>query len=419
MSIKRKLFSNTISNGLQFGSRWILNLLLAQNLTASVFGIFSFIYSIATLIATFFTFGSNLYLLNKVGENKKEQLVYLFESLIITTFLFMLICLVYFMLYPFFAEFTSYSEFTMYGIVLAFIWSNNMNIFSFLKGLGLFEKEARAYILFSIILLTVLGLAYILEILNSLNVKWVFFGLIIINMIPLIVGIIYIRNIYSLSLADVKHNFSISSSKIKSTMKNRFSYGLHEFQSVLFSNLPFIMIGLLMSSQDLGQYKAIYILIVPILILPVVISQVLLNQLTLTKENMPIFKKIFRQFSWVTLFIGLLFMASYLIFGSFVVDFLYKGKFEEVMSLRLLNIFVMTAFLWFIKSNYEVLLTSFGKQWLRVKVLWIALVLYPVAVFLLPNHWFMLRYAVAGLLTTSFMLVVYIIFTEIKLREKC
>ena len=80
MSISKKLFSNTISNGLQFGSRWMMNILLAQNTTISTFGIFSFIYTIAILIATFFTFGSNLYMLNKIKEHKESSLSHLYTS---------------------------------------------------------------------------------------------------------------------------------------------------------------------------------------------------------------------------------------------------------------------------------------------------------------------------------------------------
>ena len=415
MSIRKKLFSNTISNGLQFGSRWMMNILLAQNTTISTFGIFSFIYTIATLVATFFTFGSNLYMLNSIKDHTKTSLSYLYTSIGISILFFSVISVIFFSFTFFTTMDTPYSDYYPYALVLAFTWSVNMNLFSFFKALGLFEKEAKAYFIFSILLLALLGIASLFHIFNTLKLEWIFIALILLNLTPTIIGIMYLKSLFSLSVHSILQNIKTSISEVQKSIKHRFSYGIHEFQSILFSNLPFLMIGTLMTANDLGQYRAIYILIVPLLILPVIISQVLLNQLTQTKTNMIVFKKTFRKVSLYTTLIGFFIMIFYFLFGTYILDIIYQDKFDSETAVSLLTIFVVTAFLWFIKSNYEVLLTSLGKQWLRVKVLWTSLILFPLLVFIIPSSFGIIRYAYAGLITTLFMLIIYIWVSETKL----
>ena len=417
MSIRKKLFSNTISNGLQFGSRWIMNILLAQNTTIATFGIFSFIYTIATLIATFFTFGSNLYMLNKIKEHKESSLSHLYTSIGISILFFSVILLLLFSFNFFISIDSLYSDYFPYAFVLAFVWSVNINIFYFFKALGLFEKEAVAYFVFSILLLSFLIVASWLNIFNTLELKWILISLILLNAIPTVIGIIHLKSLYSLSINSVIQNIKTSLLEVQDSIKHRFSYGIHEFQSILYTNLPFLMIGTFMTANDLGQYRAIYILIVPLLILPVIISQVLLNQLTQTKTDATVFKKTFRKISLYTVLIGFLIMIFYFFFGKYILDTIYNEKFNFESSVSLLTIFVLTAFLWFIKSNYEVLLTSLGKQWLRVKVLWASLVIFPFLVYIFPSNLGVIRYAYAGLITIFFMLMIYIWIAEIRLRK--
>ena len=310
-----------------------------------------------------------------------------------------------------------YSDYFYHALILAFVWSVNMNLFSFFKGLGLFDKEAKAYFVFSILLLSFLAIASWFNIFNTLDLKWIFISLIFLNLIPTFFGIINLKSLFSLSLNSIFQNIKVSLLKVQKSIKHRFSYGIHELQSILFSNLPFLMIGTLMTANELGQYRAIYILIVPLLILPVIISQVLLNQLTQAKTDMAIFKKTFRKISLYTILIGFSIMIFYFLFTTYILNTIYNDKFDFESSASLLTIFTLTAFIWFIKSNYEVLLTSLGKQWLRVKVLWLTLILYPVLIFILPKNWHIFKYASAGLLTALFILVVYVFYSEIELAK--
>ena len=410
MSIKKKLFSNTISNGLQFGSRWLMNLLFAKSLSLSLFGTFSFIYSLATLMATFFTFGSNLYLLSKGNESKEKSLKLFIESLLISTLIFLISLVTYFIISNLFFFPIQYTDVLPLGFILAFIWSVNTNIFSFFKGIGLFDKEAKAYIFFSSILLLILAFIYFLKILENIELFSVFFLLIFINLIPTVIGLYYLKVVFPNFFVDIRK--TVSKVNIIKTIKDRFSFGLHEIQSIFYANLPFIMLGIFVSAHELGIYRAIYILITPILILPNIISQVLLNQLAFNKGNSMYFKKIFRKFLYFSLSLGIVVLVIYLLVGPFIVKFLYNEKINHEISMQLLTAFTITAFLWFIKSNYEVLLTALNKQWLRVKVLLILTILYPFLVYVFPTDTAVLSFAYALLINTFLMLLVYTFFAE-------
>ncbi len=417
MSIKRKLFSNTISNGLQFGSRWSMNLLFAKSLTTSSFGIFSFIYTIAVMLGTFFAFGSNLYLLKQVSEDKCKRMIYLFESFLITTLFFIVSVVLSLLAFKYFLTDSPYSYTIQYGLFLAFVLAINMNIFSFFKGQGDFEKEAKIYIIFSFILLLIVGMAFYLDLLSRLSLQVIFITLISINLLPSFLGIKYLYIQHELSIHQMKQMFSMAFYNVFATLTQRLAYGLHESQSILYANLPFILLGILTTVENLGHYRAIYLLITPFLILPGIIAQVLLSQLANNKSDMIGFKKIFRKFSLFSFLIGTIFIGLYWEFGAYFIEMIYGMKFEREASLTLIHIFIITSFFWFIKSNYEVLLTVMDKQWLRVNVLWIMLMLYPVLVFILPLDITIYKYAYAALITTIIMLATYIIQAELILKR--
>jgi O-antigen/teichoic acid export membrane protein len=239
VSVKSKLFSNTISSGLQFGSRWLVNLMLAQSLVPSVFGIFSFVYSVSIILATFFSFGSNLYLLKEIGEikNYDDKIMTFIKSLIITVILFLSFLIVYLLCFYIFASL--YKE-LIYGILLGFIFSINSNIYYFFKGLGFFDKEAKAYFIFSIILLFVFSVLYYNNSLSMLSVESIFAILIIVNFVPLILGIRYLKNDISFHVFKSIVQKLFHYKNVLFEFKKRFVYGLHELQSILFANLPTI-----------------------------------------------------------------------------------------------------------------------------------------------------------------------------------
>ena len=78
--IIKYLFSNTISNGIKFFSRWLVNYGLARFMSLSDFGIFSFISSLVNLFNSILSFGGQLFLIYKVSKEKERKYYHYLKS---------------------------------------------------------------------------------------------------------------------------------------------------------------------------------------------------------------------------------------------------------------------------------------------------------------------------------------------------
>ena len=87
----RKLLNNSLAHGLNFGSRWLLNLVVARQLLASDFGVFSYVYMLANLFFPTIAFGVSFYLIHYSA--KQQQISLLFNSLVLSFIVFLLLCL--------------------------------------------------------------------------------------------------------------------------------------------------------------------------------------------------------------------------------------------------------------------------------------------------------------------------------------
>ena len=87
----RKMMSNSVAQGLNFGSRWLLNLALARHMLETEFGIFSFVYMLANLFFPTIAFGVNFYLIHHAAsqQNIRHLLSSLTISVLVSIFLFL------------------------------------------------------------------------------------------------------------------------------------------------------------------------------------------------------------------------------------------------------------------------------------------------------------------------------------------
>ena len=166
------------------------------------------------------------------------------------------------------------------------------NTYSFFKGSGVFEKEAKGYFIFlTLIVCSLLSFQYNLLVPSLINI------LIIVLCIHIL---LFIFSTFQLFFYYKKDNSTKEIGKIindmKGFIKDRVPYGFHELQSALYLNAIIIIMGFLVKEQDLALYRSIQIIIVPISILPMIFSQVLLKQLTENIDNSVYFNKLFRKF---------------------------------------------------------------------------------------------------------------------------
>ena len=203
---------------------------------------------------------------------------------------------------------------------------------------------------------------------------------------------------------------------MKNFIKEIVPYGFHELQSALYLNAIIIIMGFLVKEQDLALYRSIQIIIVPISILPMIFSQVLLKQLTENINNRVYFNKLFRKFLLFALMTGLFLFTLFYFNGDLVIKLFYGERFDEIEYInQLLLIFASTYLFRFISANYGVLITAKDKQKIRMYATSALIVVTVTTTILLTKSLGVLGAAYANAISYFFIMVVYIIYSEIKL----
>jgi O-antigen/teichoic acid export membrane protein len=399
---------------MNFVSRWLLNYGLARFMSLSEFGIFSFISSLANLFKSIMSFGGQLFLIYKVSKEKELKYYHFIKSGVLSLFIAFLLGLVLILLH-FFDQSLINSEYFLVAILLASIMVLIQNTYSFFKGVGLFDKEAKGYVIYLILVFSFLLFIYSELIDSSL-----------INVLGVVILFQFLLFIFSLfqfyqyykaddsdeEIQDIKNNMI-------SFIKERAPYGFHELQSALYLNAIIIIMGFLVKDEDLAIYRSIQIIIVPISIFPMIFSQVLLKQLSDNIEDVQYFKNIFRKFLFVALVSGLLLFSLFYFQGGWIVDLFYGDKFIELNYINeLLLIFASTYLFRFVSANYGVLITARNKQKIRVYATSALIVVTIVSTILLTKSMGIIGAAYANAISYLFLMLVYVVYAEIKLLKR-
>ena len=383
--IKKDLIFNTLSNFLQFGTRWFFNISLARKLDSVSYGKFTLLYSVANLFSSLFAFGSNLFLLHKAQENASV----LIRSLLLTISIFVTVLIIILILFPKY----------LVMLLLAFSLALNINLFSYYKGIGWFDKEARLYLLFSVALLIIILLISkgFVPSVNSLML--ILTG---INFAVFLVGLLYVGFSFNCKL-NMKTNFFFL---VKNELIERFTYGVHEFLSILFKNLEFILLSIYAGNKYLGEYRAIYNLVFPFYTIATITSQVLLSRLSNSTKDKR--KLLLRKFTILTGSVGVFLFI--ILYGTypFVSQIFYDSRFTDIIYKFTYLLMLANLLVYLIKSNFEVTLTATGKQAFRVKVLSLSIFLLIITDFFFIKVGGILGHSLAILIVNTFIFFVYL-----------
>ena len=384
-SIKRDISLNAFSNFLQFGTRWFLNVMLARIFSPVFYGEFTLLYSLATLFSSLFAFGSNLFLLHKA----RKDVSILIRSIVLTVSIFLITLIIALVLLPKY----------LVVLLLALALALNINLFSFYKGLGWFDKEAKLYLLFSVVLLTIIFLT-MKGFVTSVNFLMIL--LVSINLVVFFIGFLYICTNFNCRLS-LRINIIYL---IKNEFTERSTYGIHEFLSILFKNLEFVLLSIYAGNKSLGEYRAIYNLVFPFYTIATITSQVLLSKLSVSAEDKK--RILLKKFTMLNGFTGvLLFVVLYGMF-PFISQILYDSKFTGVTYKLIYLIMLINLLVYLIKSNFEVTLTATGKQAFRVKVLSLSIFLLLIIDFFMVRVGGILGHSIAILVVNIFMFFLYL-----------
>lgn len=348
----RKIFLNNISQGLQFGSRWFLSIILLKTLSINMFAVFSFVFSISNFMVAILPFGSPVYLINK-SEQSKKGYQELANSISIILFLFF-VSLVTFLTYIVLVNpQLPNKDLIPLGLVLSLILSINAIIFSFIKGIGNFSFELKIFSVFSLLVLLLCAYLYFV---GPISVMLILLILIFVNALMLRLAMKFSSE---LDFKQLYSNINLTTLSLKNSFYRRFYFGLQEIVTAIYSQGGMLILFYVISNKVYGEYRALLILIAPFALVNVAVSQVLLSHLKSvpTDKIRPAFRKLHFPFS-ALLLVGLL---GIYFFGEPIIKLITGLEYNEEIQKSLVCILTII-FTSFLCSGYEMMLVLLNKQ---------------------------------------------------------
>lgn len=399
---------------MNFVSRWLLSYGLARFMSLADFGFFSFINSLANLFKSVMSFGGQLFLIYKVSKEKQHKYYYYLKSVLLSIIISLMIAVVFIVLSFFDLESINTNHFLI-AVLLASLMALIQNSYSFFKGVGLFDKEAKGYTLYFLFVTTLF-----------VSIHYGFLNPILYNVLIAVIGMHILLLAFS-SYQLYKHYSRDESDEeigklvkgLRAFVKERTPYGFHELQSALYLNAIIIITGLIVNEEDLAIYRSIQIIIVPISIFPMIFSQVLLKQLSENIENKNYFKKLFRKFLYVAIITGILLFTLFYFQGSGIVNLFYGDKFSQLTYItELLLIFASTYLFRFVSANYGVLITAKNKQKIRMYATSALVLVTIISTITLTKSMGIVGAAYANAISYLFIMLVYVVYSELNLLRK-
>ncbi|WP_443634535.1 polysaccharide biosynthesis C-terminal domain-containing protein [Candidatus Marifrigoribacter sp. Uisw_064] len=404
----KNIFLNNSSQGLQFGSRWIFNITLINVLDIGTYGVFSFVYSISNTLLAVIPFGSPVFLINEVDDLKASKNK-LLDSFWVASILFLGLLAIYLILNLFLENIKGWN-YVGYGVLLGFVLSLNMILFSFFKGVGDFAKELRAYTVFFLCLIAFIAYLFFFET-SIKNIHFIFGVLIGINALVFFLTFFSNKMLFqSTSLKDI----SQSRKRIKKAFSKRKYFGFQEIATAVYTQSGMLLLFYLLDENTYGYYRALFVIISPLFLFTVALSQVVLNYLK--KQDR---KSMISNFRKIQVFSFLIGVAAVLVL-FFLKDFIFKViKVPTTQDIIIaFKLVLATALLRFIFSNYEMLIIIYDKQKYRFYAVLVIAVINIILVFsLLP------QYGIIGAVLTNFisyllLLTGLLFITERTLKHK-
>lgn len=402
----KNVLLNNLSQGLQFGSRWILTITLLKVLSIEMFAIFSFVFSISNFLVSVLPFGSPIYLINKANDSEKGMKE-LRDSLQIVISIFFGIIFFYGVFYLFNADLENGALIPI-GIFLSLVLSLNTVIYSFLKGLGNFTFELKIYSMFSIL---IFSLAAYLYFIGSLSVLTLLLLLILINGAMLFFAFRFSEALKNNNVL----NFNIFDFKsLKIACTNRLYFGLQEVVTASYVQGGALILFYVISKSVYGEYRALLILTAPFSLVNLAVAQVLLSQLkSVSTDNIAsAFRKL--HFPFMALLAGLLFVIYLL--GKPIVKMITGLEYTATIQKSFICVLTII-FVSFVYAGYEMLLVVINKQKHRFWIMLLGAITNVVAIFLLLPKYGLLGAIMTNLLSNVVVFVGMVLITELSIHR--
>lgn len=397
----KNIIVNNLSLGLQFGSRWLLNVVLLSVLGIVPFGIFAFVYSFANILVSILPFGSQFYLI-KEANDKKDNSKELQASIVILSILaiviFIGICITDFL------QINKYGYLMYLGLILGIVFSINNILLSYLKGLGRFGFELKVSILFSILIFGLIGGVIYYD---GVEIEFIFYLLIIFNLITT-VFVLYLLEEISLFRGIRK---LLRKKELMSIWKDRQYFGLQDMVTASFVQGGMLILPLFVIDEIYGMYRGLLLIVAPFALLNLAFSQVLLNQI----KDIARYEKgrVFHSLQKIAIPVLLVILGCMYVFREFILEKIAKLELTDTINQAYLGV-LFVIFFSFVYSGYEMLLVALNMQKMRFKIMVIGAIVNLITIFtLLP------KFGIIGTIGTNVIstFIVFILIFSIGEKE--
>jgi O-antigen/teichoic acid export membrane protein len=365
----RKMMSNSVAQGLNFGSRWLLNLALARHFLEVEFGVFSFVYMLANLFFPALAFGANFYLIHQAASFR--HIGDLLSSLTISLLLFVLFS-VLLLVYALWDQQQLDYQLYLLSLAIGLVWALHQALFCYLKGAQQFAIEVKSQLLGGCLMLLLVVAVWFETIDETATVLWC---ILLLSLVPLAVGV---RAVWpELQSQPLQCRQLWRNVWQKSVWRARLSYAWHDVFAIYLTNIPFIFLAMFSTLTALGQFRKAFILFMPVTLLPVVFSQVLLSKLSnqpLLTDKVALFR---RSFLLTFPLLSLPYLLLLLLY-----PWLYPWLLNEQLtpqSEMVTMLVVITLWLTLLKTYFEVWITAVGRTDLRAANVTVVAMLSSVA----------------------------------------
>lgn len=403
LKIVKDLVLNNLSQGLQFGLQWVLNIVILSILGMDFFGSFSFYYSIANFLMPILPFGSFVFLMKKEFDNQEDAAKELAVSFQLQLLFFGVISIcssIFWFFYP------SEENFGLLAIALlnGYFMSLNTLVFIFHKSLGDFKIELVVNLLKSLL---IGGLIVGVYLFPQVSVLGVLVVLLFINSITFFLTFIK-SNVLKMSC--IKLFFLFDYKSLKRQFTDQKYYGLQDILTVSFVQGGMLLLPLLVVNEIYGMYRGLLLIVAPFGLLNLTFSQVLLNQL---KSKTAIEKgQLFHLMQKIAVGILLIVLVVMYVLRTFIMEKIAKVELNEETNLAFIGLCIVIVSS-FVYSGYEMLLVALNKQKMRLSIMIVGATVNMIAIFsLLP------QFGLLGAISTNVISSVIVFISIMWIAER-
>ncbi|WP_121965649.1 lipopolysaccharide biosynthesis protein [Myroides sp. N17-2] len=405
LKVIKDLVLNNLSQGLQFGFQWLLNIVVLKTLGVDFFGEYAFYYSISSFLMPILAFGSYIYLMKESFVNKDDAISNFVVSSQVQIVFFLIISILSCFLFLFFRDMGTFSYLVL-SLFNGYLLSLNTLIFIFHKSVGDFKNELKVNIIKALLIFILIIFVLITK--NKISNVLLLSSLLLINILSFFCSV-FISKI--LSYRDLRRVFSFSYIEIKKRVFIQRYFGIQDIFTASFVQGGMLILPLFVMDEIYGMYRGLLLIVAPFALLNLAFAQVLLNQI----KNATSYEKgrIFHSLQKIAIPILLVILGVMYVFREFILDKIAKLELTETINQAYIGVLFVILFS-FVYSGYEMLLVALNKQKMRFIIMVVGALVNLITIFtLLP------KYGIIGAIGTNVIsaFIVFILIFSIGEKE--